>query len=261
MPHTASNLTALSRQTASPRPITITDLAEQIADFHNLYLDLDEAEGLAKEARKTSEVEEERDTIGDAVHRIERISTIAYARSRALQDVLLQMEPRTISETMALALVVTDKIDDLRSGAIEGTDHELQDLRRAMLAIVRGLFGSGATTPLLDILSTKADLAPFEDVRVLATADVARFLGPRRHAPDDRPHCRAVRGADHPRCGSRAASAPPSLRAACALLGGDRRPTEAADAKGRHLGGPEGWKAQRVAQPGRPLLFWRPSSL
>jgi hypothetical protein len=147
----------------------IDAIAEKIAEFHHLYLDMDEAEGLAKEAGKTAETEEERCTTWNAVHRIERISTIAYARSQALQDTLLQMEPRTLGETLSLALVVTDKLED---------DKERRDLHRAMLAVIRGMVGSGATSPLLDILSAKADLTPFEDDRVLAAADVERFLGP-----------------------------------------------------------------------------------
>jgi hypothetical protein len=147
--------------------VTIDGIAEQIADLHELYHDLEDAEGPAKEARKNSDVDEEHTALCQTVLRLDRISTIAYARSRALQNVLLQMEPRTLNETLGLALVAYDRI--------EGNPHD-EDLRRAVRAIIRGIVGSGATSPLLDIMITGTDLMPWHDGRILAAADAKRLL-------------------------------------------------------------------------------------
>jgi hypothetical protein len=88
-----------------------------------------------------------------ARNQFEDVQRRSHDLTDTLQDLILQMEPRTLDETLSLSLVCYTQM----LGFLNDTDKtEIKDgnrlgvLERAMHAILRGLLHSGASSPLLE---------------------------------------------------------------------------------------------------------------
>jgi transketolase len=89
-----------------------------------------------------------------AERQFEEAQRRSHDMTDTLQELLLQMEPRTLDETLSLSLVCytqmlgflndTDKVE-----IKEGAQVRMGVLERGMQAILRGLIQSGASSPLL----------------------------------------------------------------------------------------------------------------
>ena len=100
-----------------------------------------------------------------------------------LQDLILQMEPRTLDETLSLSLVYSGQMSIFLSeiaGRPESVSEDKTKVRsdmleRAMQAIIRGLIHSGAVSPLLEHYACRDGLIPMGQLRREVSRTAAQY--------------------------------------------------------------------------------------
>jgi hypothetical protein len=106
----------------------------------------------------------------------------ADAKADALEEIILELEPTTVDETLSLALlfgVVLDLFVGNRCDLANDSagEREWQKLERALKAIIRGLaHGAGARSPLLKNHTVGDDLIPWAEARSTATREATPYL-------------------------------------------------------------------------------------
>jgi hypothetical protein len=163
-------------------------IAAQLADLEDLF-------GLACTARVVAHRVVETGSMTNftpeqieasrAEHLFEDVTQKTHDLTDTLQDLILQSEPRTLDETLSLALVLKEQLViyhcELESADDDAKKDELKRrealLDRARDAIVRGLVhGAGATSPLIaKYLSKDSALAPWDELRRKATELAASY--------------------------------------------------------------------------------------
>jgi hypothetical protein len=159
----------------------IAALAQELADLNRLYNTMDAGETATDVAlNKDTErgINSDRRVI-DANMRFKDMRRHTFAKLEALEQLILELEPTTASETLTLALLLVGPLDQFVS---DHTDTDKSDaqadsekLERVLRAIIRGLInGCGATSPLTDTYARAQTLRPWAEAR----ADAAREAVP-----------------------------------------------------------------------------------
>ena len=110
---------------------------------------------------------------------LEDVGRRAHAMVGNLEKVILGLEPRTPDETLSLALILNEELDVFFSFHVNTknprTDGERLGLEDAMRAIIRGLVGAGATSPLTAAYAGRDDLVPWAEARSIALREAAPY--------------------------------------------------------------------------------------
>jgi hypothetical protein len=192
--------TAANGHTIQQRPVQaisiaqghgLSELAAQLAELEDLFVTTDTARQVAEKECKPCEpgaFTPEAVNASRAAVLLYSVNRKAHGLTDTLQDLILQIEPRTLDESLALLLVYNQQmelyLDRLRALFTIGDDLEEFEgkLERAREAIVRGLVhGAGATSPLLrKYAPAVGDLVVWDDLRREAEETAARY--PRQKA-------------------------------------------------------------------------------
>jgi hypothetical protein len=163
----------------------ITEMIEILADLERLRSDMDAAH--AAKGVQINKAVEEKDTKTDAAllrshNRFGELFRHADAKADALEELILELEPTTVDETLSLGLLFGVALDlfvgnhcDLENDG--AGEREWQKLERALAAIIRGLVhGAGARSPLLKNRAVGDDLIPWAEARSTATREAVPYL-------------------------------------------------------------------------------------
>jgi hypothetical protein len=160
----------------------IAELAQELAELQSVCTRLANAEGPAERAcdeaaARNFDAEDHSDAC-KAVRDFEDVGRRALGMVNALQQLMLTLEPRTPDETLSLALVLAEQLDTYFGEHIDRTNCaaqvEARRLEDTLHAVIRGLVGAGATSPLTEAYSTAAMLRPWAQAR----SDATRAAGP-----------------------------------------------------------------------------------
>lgn len=162
----------------------IAGLAQELADLQSVCIRLANAEGPAERAWKEAAARDidadEHTEACKAVRDFEDVGRHAKGMVDALQQLLLTLEPKTPDETLSLALVLAEELDTYFSHHIDRTNcvalGEARRLEDTLHAVIRGLVGAGAVSPLTEAYSTPAMLRPWAQARSDATRAAGPFL-------------------------------------------------------------------------------------
>ena len=175
---------------APPRngALSIAALAEQLDDLQCLHASLDKADLKARER-----MHREEETVAKTGDRrrheaafqshvlFEAVEAHANRKIFALEELILELEPKTADETLTLAAIFLEALGTFRtdyccssetSPTVEG---KWAALERATKAIMRGLIASGASSPVFCYYATAQDLLPWDATRNAAAARAAAY--------------------------------------------------------------------------------------
>ena len=164
----------------------IAGLAENLADLQTLKSRMNAAHTEAKnrvrqheEKTPTPRGDDYRDA-RQAEWLFEDMDKRAFAKICAIEELVIELEPKTADETLTLAAIFWEALD---SFVVSHCDQETpaskaawDTLERAIKAIIRGLIANGASSPVLDYYLTEKDLSEWEAVRNTAGAEASGYL-------------------------------------------------------------------------------------
>lgn len=129
---------SVRKQTAAkPAPLSITVLAQEIADLYDLAGKMEEASKMDGDGMSDSS-------------RAADIEEAARERASALESVLFGQQPTSQSEALSLAMVLDTEFDTFLANHCEGdcAERAAKPLRRALEAIIRALHREAGASPL-----------------------------------------------------------------------------------------------------------------
>jgi hypothetical protein len=162
----------------------IAELAQELADLQRLCTTLANAEGPAERARNEAAAkgyaDEEHTDCCRSVNNFEVALRRANAMVDGLENLILSLEPRTVDETLSLALVLSEELGVFLTNHTNHADcrvsAEVHRLEDALQAAIRGLvYGASTSSPLMAIYSTRAMLTPWAERRSTATREAGRY--------------------------------------------------------------------------------------
>jgi hypothetical protein len=165
----------------------LADLAAQLADLEALWRLTHDAKMEAQQQGKSlAGVYTPREiAASNDAHLLCEVNKRTLNRTDSLADVILLTEPRTLDETLSLALVYREAmsryLNDVTENPESVKDDEMVERERVLdhtrEAIIRGLvYGAGAKSPLLTSYACETEeLVPWDEMRRKAEEAAARY--------------------------------------------------------------------------------------
>jgi hypothetical protein len=162
-------------------------MADTLATWQRLAFDMSEADSRAgRELEKFSRADQDieggpYDRTLTSCHRFKWVEEAARAKAKALEALIVELEPQTIDEVLSMLVVFESALDTyVGNYCCVTTDTEasrdFKDLRRVILAMVRGLICAGASSPLLKHNTVRHDLETWEEALRTAECEAAAQL-------------------------------------------------------------------------------------